>query len=462
MKKQISPSHFVCRSRGAYFYSILLATILMLMLSSLPNVKRIQRLMPLLEEHQQQHQQQNSNGVVRYIMERGAVISSATSGSAPPTFCQRWSPSDAFNRSLQPFDLWHTHHPNWVVTDENDSMFCLAAVESGNTTQHQQHPYIRNLLQFYANQFHSSCSILHKRTMWSSGWSADFWNMQCGLIHALYYHVPFFMEGWEGHPWHYAANKDDHSNLTCSAGDTTCYFLPYHGCTSTWNISTYASTITLDSNVKLLDESLQEQSGGSGITDDWGWSAYLFMTRKQLWLRRAVFDCKENFRQANSITSGSDCSVIHVRRSDVVLGGARKYFPVADYIKMIPEDKLNDANHYIIILTDDSNAIEEAHKFFPNLKWTYLDRPRFKGSSGGWENQTPSRNPALETIFLLAEFELAMACSVFVHGESGFSNFIYQHVSGRIEVMVSCSSLKSHRKSFIFIIISRWYLQTGM
>jgi hypothetical protein len=62
----------------------------------------------------------------------------------------------------------------------------------------------------------------------------------------------------------------------------------------------------------------------------------------------------------------------------------------------------------------------------------------------------------------LAEFELAMACSVFVHGESGFSNFIYQHVSGRIEVMVSCSSLKSHRKSFIFIIISRWYLQTGM
>lgn len=70
-------------------------------------------------------------------------------------------------------------------------------------------------------------STNHKRTMWSSGWSADFWNMQCGLIHALYYHVPFFIEEWDNVPWHYAANKDDHSNVTCSAGDTTCYFLPY-------------------------------------------------------------------------------------------------------------------------------------------------------------------------------------------------------------------------------------------
>ena len=210
----------------------------------------------------------------------------------------------------------------------------------------------------------------------------------------------------------------------------------------------------LDSNVKLLDDTLPDHTDteGSEITDDWGWSAYLFMTRKQLWLRRAVFDCKENFRQANSIATGSECSVIHVRRSDVVLGDERKYYPVADYIKMIPEDRLNNANHYIIILTDDLNAIKEAHKFFPNLQWAYLDRPRFKGSSGGWENQTPSRNPALETIFLLAEFELAMACSVFVHGQSGFSNFIYQHVSGRNEVMVSCSSQVS-LKIFLFYCI---------
>jgi hypothetical protein len=33
-------------------------------------------------------------------------------------FCQSWSASDAHNRSLQPFDLWHMHHPNWIVTNE--------------------------------------------------------------------------------------------------------------------------------------------------------------------------------------------------------------------------------------------------------------------------------------------------------------------------------------------------------
>jgi hypothetical protein len=404
----------------------------MVLLSFQWNMKHFSRLLP--------REAQEPPAVVCYI-KRGAVITSATTGGTPPTFCQHWSPSDAFNRSLQPFDLWHTHHPTWVVTEENDSVFCLAEVGSRSTTQGQYHcPYIRNLLMFYANQFHSSCSLLHKRNMWSSGWSADFWNMQCGLIHALYYHVPFFIE--QDVPWHYAANKDDHSNLTCSAGDTTCYFLPYHGCTSTWNISTYASMLTLDSNVELLDDALPDHIEESDITDDWGWSAYLFLTRKQLWLRRAVFDQKEHFRQANSIVAGSECSVIHVRRADVVLHdeSSRRYFPVADYVKMIPEDRLNNANHYILLLTDDLNAIDEAHLFFPNLKWTYLDRPRFRGSSGGWENQTPSRHPASETIFLLAEFELAAACSVFVHGESGFSNIIYKHVSGRVEIMVSSSS----------------------
>jgi hypothetical protein len=136
----------------------------------------------------------------------------------------------------------------------------------------------------------------------------------------------------------------------------------------------------LDSNVKLLDITLPDHTEGSGIADDWGWSAYLFMSRKQLWLHRAVFDCKENFRQANSIATGSECSVIHVWRSGVVLGGARKYFPVvADYIKMIPKDRLNNANHYIIILTDDLNAIKEARKFFPKFAVGILGSSSFQG-----------------------------------------------------------------------------------
>ncbi len=368
---------------------------------------------------------------VRY-MEKGAPITTNTE-AFPTFFCQRWSASDAFNRTLQPFDRWHTHHPNWIVTNETDDMFCLAEIGSAQISQ-AYHPYIRNMLLFYANQFHSSCNLLHKRTMWSSGWCADFNNMQCGLIHALHNHVPFFIEGFKGVPWHYTANKDDQSNLTCPAGDITCYFLPYHGCESIWNISSYASMLKLDSNVEILEidvENNMDHWNESDIFNDWGWSAYLFMTRKQLWLRRAVFECTEHFRHASNIVADSDCSVIHVRRADVVLHDeySLRYFPVADYVKMIPEEKLSNVNHYVLLLTDDANAIDEAHHFFPKLKWKYLDRPRFRGSSGGWENQTPSRNPANETIFILAELELVMGCSVFVHGLSSFSDLIHRHVS---------------------------------
>jgi len=75
------------------------------------------------------------------------------------SFCYRWDPSAATNRSLQPFDMWLTHHPTWVVSNETDEQFC---VEPGNK---HDHPHIRHQLQFYANQFHSSCDRVHIRTM---------------------------------------------------------------------------------------------------------------------------------------------------------------------------------------------------------------------------------------------------------------------------------------------------------
>ena len=343
-------------------------------------------------------------------------------GSSMKPFCQQWSASDAFNRTLQPFDEWYTHHPDWIITNEADAEFCI---EPGDT---QTQP-ISNMMKFYVNQFHSPCNLLHALIMWNSGWSADMWNIQVGLIHALNHHVPLLMEVHDWHPWHYTANKDDHTNLTCDSGDTTCYFLPYHGCGSVWNTTKIGAKLTLGPDMKLL-EGVDDRSWGSSIFDDFGWSAYLFMTRKQLWLRRAVFDYKEQFRQSNAIDAGSsDCTVIHVRRGDVAHSNERIYFPVYDYVKMIPQERLNDPNHYIFLMTDDSGAIEEAHEFYPELRWTYINKPRFNGSNVGWEDQMPSRNPAYEVIMLLSEFELAMACSTFVHGHSGFSNFILQYVS---------------------------------
>jgi hypothetical protein len=74
-------------------------------------------------------------------------------------FCHHWDQSVANNRSLQPFDMWFTHHPTWVVTNETSEQFC---VEPGNI---HDHPHIRRFMQFYANQFHSSCDRVHVRIM---------------------------------------------------------------------------------------------------------------------------------------------------------------------------------------------------------------------------------------------------------------------------------------------------------
>jgi hypothetical protein len=162
--------------------------------------------------------------------------------------------------------------------------------------------------------------------------------------------------------------------------------------------------------------------------DEVGWSAYLFVTRKQLWLRRAVFDYKELFKRESNWSEKSDCTVMHVRRGDVILD-TRHYYPVSFYVEMIPKEKLNDPNHYVFLLTDDSGAIEEAHEFFPNIKWTYFNRPRHNGSTSGWEDHTPSGDPALEVIAILSAFDLVQDCSTLVHGTSGFTNYIYQYVS---------------------------------
>jgi hypothetical protein len=98
---------------------------------------------------------------------------------------------------------------------------------------------------------------------------------------------------------------------------------------------------------------------------------------------------------------------------------------------MILEKKLNDPNRYMFLLTDDSGAIEEAHEFFPHVMWKYFDQPCHNGSSGGMENQTPSGDPALEVIVLLSIFDLVQDCSTLVQGPSGFTEYVYQHVSKR-------------------------------
>ena len=52
-------------------------------------------------------------------------------------------------------------------------------------------------------------------------------------------------------------------------------------------------------------------------------------------------------------------------------------------------------------MTDSSVAIEETEAF-TEFTWHYLNRTRFKGSEGGWENHFPSGSRETEVIDILA------------------------------------------------------------
>jgi hypothetical protein len=101
-------------------------------------------------------------------------------------------------------------------------------------------------------------------------------------------------------PWHYAAIKKGSSRKTCKQADLTCYFLPYHSCGSLDNTCGFTPQ---EFGIKVEDcnetrvERIQTKKllPEVEIWSEKGWHAYQFMTRKQLWLRRAVFDFKREF-----------------------------------------------------------------------------------------------------------------------------------------------------------------------
>jgi hypothetical protein len=84
----------------------------------------------------------------------------------------------------------------------------------------------------------------------------------------------------------------------------------------------------------------------------------------------------------------------------------------------------------VFLLTNDYGTAKEAHEFFPRVKWKYVDWPHHNDSSGGMENQTPSRDPALEVFIPLSLFDLVQDCSTLVvQGPSGFTGYVYRCVS---------------------------------
>ena len=316
-------------------------------------------------------------------------------------------------------DNWATHHPTWEVTIQNDTHLCFERIDTWRT---------QFLQKIYENQWYGNCSHVFTDYMWSSGWGADTSNVANGLLTGFMTHRPFQIgfinpeRPW----WHYSAMKNGEAPV-CPTMDMFCYFLPLSNC----SVGTIQRHHQLPGNQDLPDN--------KEIDDEYYRSKWPNRPRARLfWLQKYAFRPQQrlwkqlyDFIHQNATNIHPPCTAIHVRRSDVVLHdkSSRKYFPVSNYVQKIPKDNSNNNN--IFLMTDDANAIDEALEFHPNLNWMYLKRKRHRGSEGGWENQIPSKNPALEVLYLLAEIELAKQCDVLIYGKSSFADWILFEMKSR-------------------------------
>jgi len=305
------------------------------------------------------------------------------------SFCVPWNVSS---------DEWWTHHPQWEVFHETEEHYCFRRI----LNQDKAKLFLRIHFQQFGG---ANCTgeVLTKQ-MWSSGWGADFLNVVDGLVHGQKVGLPFQLTKF---PWHYARPKPFHEPApeVCPSKDMFCYFLPLSKCEPQNKSNEVFWEPGINSNAVAID-----------IPGRW----YLeYATRPQTWLRKRVFDFTKKYQIQQP------CSVMHVRRADVVRHGeaSRRYFAISEYFSAANSSG-NLLENNILLLTDDHNAIGEALHVFPEKHWMYINRTRFRGNEGGWERQIPSNDPAQETVIILSIFRLAQKCSSIVRSESNFGSYV--------------------------------------
>lgn len=159
---------------------------------------------------------------------------------------------------------------------------------------------------------------------------------------------------------------------------------------------------------------------------------YSYIFRPNYRLRREIQ------RRVDAFSLEPDtCSIMHVRRGDSVMhsGQGRAYLSIESYVRA--GRPLMDALgiHTVLLFTDSIKAIEEAlrcEQEFPDvckgIQWRYVQKKRWVGAEGGWENPFPSGNATEELLAIQLEFALAQKCSMAVLGNSGYGDLLKQHM----------------------------------
>ena len=302
-------------------------------------------------------------------------------------------------------DDWWTRHPAWEQGMENDTHYCFAPMPK---------PKARFFRKIYKNQFlnaNTNCSNVVTQEMWQAGWGADFMHVADALWYGFQNHRPVQVS--DHSPWHYAAATKHGNQTACPLKSMYCYFLNMTNCQPR-NDDSFSGVDGRD----FFQEKHHPDPAHPVVN-----RLIEYATRPQVWLRKEVYEFTKR------ISLEAPCSVLHVRRADVVLHDkwSRRYRDLEEYMNassFSDQQRSPLLEKTILLLTDDANAIQEAHDKYPEYRWVHIDRPRFKGPEGGFENQFPSSDPKQEVIVLLSIFQLVRRCRSFVHTKSNLGYYI--------------------------------------
>jgi len=337
--------------------------------------------------------------------------------SVPVPVCFKWDDTTGA-------DEWWTHNPRYEIYTENDQGFCF--------TPHSNVEKRDFMQGIYDSQFKGDCSSVFTKSMPSSGWGKDFSYTADGLWYAMQNNRPFqtALVGEGGAVpgvWHYAGLKDG-SKPVCPTTDMYCYLLNITNCAATANKT---DVFGEDRNFQMGAEFLK--------TEQFDWLVE-YMTRMQSWLRKEVYDYFNSH-----ITMTTPCSVFHVRRGDTKGHYGKKYHPIHHYATALG----NHTHENVLLLTDSSLAIDEAHEAYPSLNWMHFNRTRFKANEGGWENHFPSNDPKFEVVLLQSIFKAVKICDSVARSHSNFATILImemEKVMGKGNVVVGEAVFQQTKK----------------
>lgn len=288
-------------------------------------------------------------------------------------------------------DEWWVKHPTWEVSSENTAHTCYTLIQDETRRTF--------LSQLYALQWQTNnCTTQVQKVQISSGYAAALMSTARSFYAAYQANTPFQISKRHVNAnWNFSPRNNTHWAY-CEQQDMNCYYLPLSPC-----------------------------PGILGRDDGERGSKPTAATQRQefLWLRRYAFRPRQKLRKKvlefrnDHVPDNmqTPCAAIHVRRGDIAFGRGRRYAAVEEYL----EAGNITVGETVVVLTDDVSTIEEIEKYHAaDYNWVYLQRPRVRGSNGGFEAFIPSSDPAYEILAILVEIQLAAQCNKLVHGKSGF------------------------------------------